>query len=116
MDSSLLEVRDVRIYYSSVRGEYKVVDGVSFDVKSNEILERNVTDQVGMLINSKLINQIHILLVFPSLGPGHNQTNIFLNTSLCNSPKQSADILTRINVSNINYKAFGELILFSSTI
>ena len=34
----LLDIRDVRVYYSSVRGEYKVVDGVSFSVNRNEIL------------------------------------------------------------------------------
>jgi len=38
MDSSLLDVRDMRIYYKSVRGEYKVVDGVSFQAYRNEIL------------------------------------------------------------------------------
>jgi peptide/nickel transport system ATP-binding protein len=38
MDSSLLELSDIRIYYKSVRGEYRVVDGVSFSVMEGEIL------------------------------------------------------------------------------
>lgn len=37
MDQPLLEIRDLRVYYRSVRGEYKVVDGVSFSVHRNEI-------------------------------------------------------------------------------
>ncbi len=37
MDRPLLEVRDLRVYYRSVRGEYKVVDGVSISVNRNEI-------------------------------------------------------------------------------
>ena len=38
MDSPLLELSDIRIYYKSVRGEYRVVDGVSFSVIEGEIL------------------------------------------------------------------------------
>src|SRR5687768_8188662 len=33
----LLEVRDIRIHYESVRGAYKVVDGVDVTVFRNEI-------------------------------------------------------------------------------
>lgn len=35
---TLLSIKDMRVYYSSVRGEYKVVDGVSFDVFNNEVI------------------------------------------------------------------------------
>jgi peptide/nickel transport system ATP-binding protein len=38
MAEPLLQVRDVRVHYSSVRGIYKVVDGVSFDVMRDEVL------------------------------------------------------------------------------
>jgi len=34
---TLLAVRDLRIYYKSILGDYKVVDGVSFKVDENEI-------------------------------------------------------------------------------
>jgi len=34
---SLLEVRDLRVYYESVLGTYRAVDGVSFNVQGNEI-------------------------------------------------------------------------------
>ncbi|MCS7220261.1 MAG: ABC transporter ATP-binding protein [Anaerolineae bacterium] len=37
MDQPLLEIRDLRVYYRSVRGEYRVVDGVSLSVYRNEI-------------------------------------------------------------------------------
>ena len=35
---NLLEIRDIRVYYKTTRGNYKVVDGVTFDVKPNEVL------------------------------------------------------------------------------
>ena len=38
MARPLLDVRDLRVYYSSVRGDYKVVDGVSFHVYDNEVV------------------------------------------------------------------------------
>jgi peptide/nickel transport system ATP-binding protein len=34
----LLQIRDVRVHYTSVRGVYRVVDGVSFDVMPDEVL------------------------------------------------------------------------------
>lgn len=37
MNNCLLEARDVRIYYRSILGEYKVVDGVDLLVERNEI-------------------------------------------------------------------------------
>lgn len=37
MNKPLLEATDVRIYYKSVHGEYKVVDGVDVTVQRNEI-------------------------------------------------------------------------------
>ncbi|MFN8495923.1 MAG: ABC transporter ATP-binding protein [Caldilineaceae bacterium] len=37
MSTHLIEAKDVRIYYKSVRGEYKVVDGVDLTVERNEI-------------------------------------------------------------------------------
>lgn len=37
MSEHLIEAKDVRIYYKSVRGEYKVVDGVDLTVDRNEI-------------------------------------------------------------------------------
>jgi len=33
----ILEVRDLRVYYKSILGDYKAVDGVSFQVNRNEI-------------------------------------------------------------------------------
>jgi peptide/nickel transport system ATP-binding protein len=38
MEASLLEINDVRIHYKTTLGNYKVVDGVSFKVKANEVL------------------------------------------------------------------------------
>ncbi len=35
---NLLEIRDIRVYYNTTRGIYRVVDGVTFDVKPNEVL------------------------------------------------------------------------------
>ena len=37
MSEHLLEATDVRIYYKSVHGEYKVVDGVDVTINRNEI-------------------------------------------------------------------------------
>lgn len=37
MEQPLLEVSDLRVYYRSIRGEYKVVDGVDLTVHRNEI-------------------------------------------------------------------------------
>jgi peptide/nickel transport system ATP-binding protein len=37
MSQILLDVRDIRIYYESVRGAYKVVDGVNVTIYRNEI-------------------------------------------------------------------------------
>ncbi len=38
MEEPLLRIRDMRVHYTSVRGTYKVVDGVGFDVMRNEVL------------------------------------------------------------------------------
>ena len=35
---NLLEIRDIRVYYKTTHGNYKVVDGVTFDVKPGEVL------------------------------------------------------------------------------
>ncbi len=35
---SILSIRDLRVYYKSIWGDFKVVDGVSFDVRRGEIL------------------------------------------------------------------------------
>lgn len=37
MNDILLEVKDIRIHYESVRGVYKVVDGVDLMIRRNEI-------------------------------------------------------------------------------
>lgn len=34
----LLEIRDFRVYYSSVLGDYRVVDGVDFEIARNEVV------------------------------------------------------------------------------
>lgn len=38
MQDTLLTIDDLRVYFHSTRGEYKVVDGVNLDVRRNEIL------------------------------------------------------------------------------
>ncbi|MBZ0291162.1 MAG: ABC transporter ATP-binding protein [Anaerolineae bacterium] len=38
MNETLLSISDLRVYFHSVRGEYKVVDGVNLTVNRNEIL------------------------------------------------------------------------------
>lgn len=38
MGPPLLDIRDLRVYYSSVRGDYKVVDGISFSIYDDEVV------------------------------------------------------------------------------
>jgi len=38
-ENSIVEVSDLRAYYKTRYGEVKAIDGVSFSVRSNEILE-----------------------------------------------------------------------------
>ncbi|NDJ60720.1 MAG: ABC transporter ATP-binding protein [Chloroflexi bacterium] len=59
MTDDLLTIRDLRVYFHSTRGEYKVVDGVNLGVRRNEILglagesgsgKSTVIEAIGRLI------------------------------------------------------------------
>jgi peptide/nickel transport system ATP-binding protein len=103
MDSSLLDVRDVRIYYSSVRGEYRVVDGVSFSAYRNEILGLAGESGCG---KSTLVEGL-LRLVVP---PGYIKSGEALSQEITRDVSQNCDLLSlteeefrRIRWRNISY-------------
>jgi peptide/nickel transport system ATP-binding protein len=87
MDSSLLDVRDVRIYYESTRGEYKVVDGVSFQVFEGEILGLAGESGCG---KSTLVEGL-LRLIVP---PGHIKSGEALSQEITQHVSTNCDLLS----------------------
>ena len=87
MNAPLLEVRDVRIYYSSVRGEYKVVDGVSFDVEYDEVIGLAGESGCG---KSTLVEGI-LRLIVP---PGEIKTGEVISQEIARDTTNNCDLLS----------------------
>jgi peptide/nickel transport system ATP-binding protein len=87
MDSSLLDVSDVRIYYRSVRGEYKVVDGVSFSAYRNEILGLAGESGCG---KSTLVEGL-LRLIVP---PGYIKSGEALSEEITHEVSNNCDLLS----------------------
>jgi len=109
MNSALLEVRDVRVYYSSVRGEYKVVDGVSFDVQRNEVLGLAGESGCG---KSTLVEGL-LRLVVP---PGYIKSGEAISDELTKDVSNNCDLLSltdeefrQIRWKNISYIPQGSM-------
>jgi peptide/nickel transport system ATP-binding protein len=109
MNASLLEVRDVRIYYSSVRGEYKVVDGVTFDVKRNEVLGLAGESGCG---KSTLVEGI-LRLIVP---PGEIKSGQVISQEIAQDVTVNCDLLSlteeefrQIRWKNISYIPQGSM-------
>jgi peptide/nickel transport system ATP-binding protein len=109
MNASLLEVRDVRIYYSSVRGEYKVVDGVTFDVKRNEVLGLAGESGCG---KSTLVEGI-LRLIVP---PGEIKSGQVISEEIAQDVTVNCDLLSlteeefrQIRWKNISYIPQGSM-------
>lgn len=87
MDMPLLEIRDIRVYYHSVRGNYKVVDGVSFDVMPNEVL--GIAGESGCG-KSTLVEAL-LRLIVP---PGHVETGAVVAPGLIAATDNNCDLLS----------------------
>ncbi len=87
MDTPLLEIRDIRVYYHSVRGNYKVVDGVSFDVMPNEVL--GIAGESGCG-KSTLVEAL-LRLIVP---PGHVETGAVVAPGLIAESDNNCDLLS----------------------
>ena len=86
MEPSLLDVRDVRIYYESTRGQYKVVDGVSFQVFEGEILGLAGESGCG---KSTLVEGL-LRLIVP---PGHIKSGQALSQEITRPVSTNCDLL-----------------------
>ena len=109
MNSPLLDVRDVRVYYKSVRGEYKVVDGVSFDIQRNEILGLAGESGCG---KSTLVEGL-LRLIVP---PGYIKSGQAISDELTKDVTNNVDLLSltedrfrRIRWKNISYIPQGSM-------
>jgi peptide/nickel transport system ATP-binding protein len=87
MNAPLLEVRDVRVYYTSVHGEYKVVDGVSFDVQHDEVLGLAGESGCG---KSTLVEGI-LRLIVP---PGEIRTGEVISQEITWGATNNCDLLS----------------------
>jgi peptide/nickel transport system ATP-binding protein len=86
-DAPLLEIEDIRVYYHSTRGMYKVVDGVTFDVYSNEVL--GIAGESGCG-KSTLVEAV-LRLIVP---PGHIETGQILAPELTAETTNNCDLVT----------------------
>jgi peptide/nickel transport system ATP-binding protein len=96
MNAPLLEIRDVRIYYTSVRGDYKVVDGVSFDVRKDEVLGLAGESGCG---KSTLVEGI-LRLIVP---PGE------IKTGTVSSPEIGQDVAGNGNLLSLSEEQFRQV-------
>jgi peptide/nickel transport system ATP-binding protein len=87
MDQALLEIRDIRVYYHSTRGNYKVVDGVSFDVMPDEVL--GIAGESGCG-KSTLVEAL-LRLIVP---PGHIDTGQVLAPEITEGTSNNCDLVT----------------------
>jgi peptide/nickel transport system ATP-binding protein len=87
MEPSLVDVKDVRIYYRSIRGEYKVVDGVSFSAFRNEILGLAGESGCG---KSTLVEGL-LRLIVP---PGYIKSGEALSEDITRNVSNNCDLLS----------------------
>lgn len=87
MATPLLEVRDIRVYYHSVRGHYKVVDGVTFDVYPDEVL--GIAGESGCG-KSTLVEAL-LRLIVP---PGHIETGQVIAPEIAGEVSNNCDLLS----------------------
>ncbi len=109
MDMPLLEIRDIRVYYHSVRGNYKVVDGVSFDVMPDEVL--GIAGESGCG-KSTLVEAL-LRLIVP---PGHIDTGEVLAPELTAGTTNNCDLISladeefrQLRWKNISYIPQGSM-------
>jgi len=105
----LLEIRDVRVHYHSVRGDYRVVDGVSFSVHPNEIL--GIAGESGCG-KSTLVEAL-LRLIVP---PGTVDTGQVLAPALTAGTSDKSDLLSlseeefrQLRWKNISYIPQGSM-------
>jgi peptide/nickel transport system ATP-binding protein len=108
-DMPLLEIRDIRVYFHSVRGNYKVVDGVSFDVKSDEVL--GIAGESGCG-KSTLVEAL-LRLIVP---PGYIDTGEVLAPELTAGTTNNCDLISlseeefrQLRWKNISYIPQGSM-------
>ena len=108
-DTSLLEIRDIRVYYHSVRGNYKVVDGVTFDVRPDEVL--GIAGESGCG-KSTLVEAL-LRLIVP---PGHIDTGEVIAPGLTAGTSDNVDLLSlseeefrQLRWKNISYIPQGSM-------
>ncbi len=109
MIQPLMDVRDMRVYYSSVRGDYKVVDGVSFEVYEDEIVGLAGESGCG---KSTLVEGI-LRLIVP---PGRIVSGEVISPAIARPSSQNVDLLTmsdeefrRVRWSEISYIPQGSM-------
>jgi len=87
MDQTLLEIRDMRIYYATTLGNYKVVDGVSFNVNVDEVL--GIAGESGCG-KSTLVEGL-LRLIVP---PGHIETGEVAAPLITDDETTNCDLLS----------------------
>jgi peptide/nickel transport system ATP-binding protein len=109
MEEPLVEIRDIRVHYTSVRGLYRVVDGVSFDVMPNEVL--GIAGESGCG-KSTLVEGL-LRLIVP---PGKIASGQAVSTALTQGVTNNCDILSvsdeeyrRLRWKNISYIPQGSM-------
>jgi len=106
---NLLEIRDMRVYYRTTRGDYRVVDGVTFDVKPDEVL--GIAGESGCG-KSTLVEGL-LRLVVP---PGHIESGEVVAPLLAKDAGGNSDLLSlseeefrRIRWQQISYIPQGSM-------
>ncbi|MGB9760477.1 MAG: ABC transporter ATP-binding protein [Thermoproteota archaeon] len=97
MENKLLEVKDLRIYYKSVWGDYKSVDGVSFSVYRSEVFSIAGESGCG---KSTLVEGILGLIRPPGYIPNSSSEVIFEGKDLL---KLSNEELRKIRWTKLAY-------------
>jgi len=88
MQKEILEVQDLKVYYKSVYGDYKAVDGVSFKIYENEIF--GIAGESGCG-KSTLVEGVLNLVRPPGFIPSGKV--IFLGTDILSLPERELDKL-----------------------
>ncbi|MBE0695423.1 MAG: ABC transporter ATP-binding protein [Anaerolineaceae bacterium] len=86
-ETTLLDIRDLRVYYKTTRGNYKVVDGASFKVLPNEVI--GIAGESGCG-KSTLVEAI-LRLIVP---PGHIESGEAVSPLLTEGVTGNADLLS----------------------
>lgn len=86
-NTNLLDIRDVRVYYKTTRGNYKVVDGASFTVYPDEVI--GIAGESGCG-KSTLVEAL-LRLIVP---PGHIDTGEVVAPLITEGITKNADLLS----------------------